>query len=894
MDWLTNMSVHFSGLPLAPVALLLGSLLGWWLGRRNQSEAKQANYERDGLQRLRAELRQQLNEADSTLQARTEELKTLESEKSRLNGQVVTQAKRITELENQLRASRTARTAPTAELELQTLQQNVSKLQQELANRHTYENELKALIRRKNGERTQLTDALSEQQQRSTELEAVLNEAQYRSESLHKELQSRTQRLHELESELQDRSFHVKNLENDLDHHRGLAERLESQVGDALAHLEATRGELKAKRVQVTALQDELEERTRRLEQAESELTGQRSRLHELEDGEVQATKRVADLAAELVGEQEKLLQLQAHAQSTEDALFQERARSNALGEELEHVQSALQEALVKATSAQETAAAARSEAEEAQAAATAQADAVAELQAKLDAGATAASDQAATEIEELREQLHAAQAALIPAGPSAPATSATDENDPGDGADKSDATPGQIATLTLHLEQVQAQLQETEEVLEQHMHDTDNLRTELQSRAEKAAELEHTLAEQLTQLQSLHAELDEGHDRIAALQADLAAREAELHTLQQETSPRGAEAGKSDADRESTQPDDASEALDSTVQAAQVSNGHSGGYGRGQDGLSMLVPAGDVAERRSRTRPEAESTGSLETTDDLTVIQGIAPKLAAKLAEVGVRSLRTLAMLDASTTEALENQLQLHRGRVLREDWIGQAIEAQHAHHGEDLTGATPQVPSRDRADLLGAGHRDALDRYLLEQGCISEHDDDLSALPEVDAELSALLNEQGIRSYAHIALLDPAAADALETRLDLPPGTIRELGWAPQAAELHEEQHAEDVSAGVRLEPLEPATCTLEPDALMRNSEVRYVDDLKKIRGLGPKMERLLNENGLHTYWQLAQLDDQAIATLTPPLMSLASRMRRDRWPAQAAELHRKYHAQ
>jgi predicted flap endonuclease-1-like 5' DNA nuclease len=58
---------------------------------------------------------------------------------------------------------------------------------------------------------------------------------------------------------------------------------------------------------------------------------------------------------------------------------------------------------------------------------------------------------------------------------------------------------------------------------------------------------------------------------------------------------------------------------------------------------------------------------------DDLTVLVGIGPKLAASLAERGVTRFAQLAAWTADELAAIDTALNL-RGRAHRDDWVGQA----------------------------------------------------------------------------------------------------------------------------------------------------------------------------------------------------------------------------
>ena len=61
---------------------------------------------------------------------------------------------------------------------------------------------------------------------------------------------------------------------------------------------------------------------------------------------------------------------------------------------------------------------------------------------------------------------------------------------------------------------------------------------------------------------------------------------------------------------------------------------------------------------------------------------------------------------------------------------------------------------------------------------------------------------------------------------------------------------------------------------------------DDLKKISGVGPKLEGLLHENGVYHFDQIAAWNAEEIAYMDDQL-SFKGRIERDNWLGQAAEL-------
>lgn len=62
---------------------------------------------------------------------------------------------------------------------------------------------------------------------------------------------------------------------------------------------------------------------------------------------------------------------------------------------------------------------------------------------------------------------------------------------------------------------------------------------------------------------------------------------------------------------------------------------------------------------------------------------------------------------------------------------------------------------------------------------------------------------------------------------------------------------------------------------------------DDLKRISGIGPKLERVLHANGIFEFRQIAEWDNGDIDVIDEQLGSFRGRIRRDDWVAQAKRL-------
>ena len=96
--------------------------------------------------------------------------------------------------------------------------------------------------------------------------------------------------------------------------------------------------------------------------------------------------------------------------------------------------------------------------------------------------------------------------------------------------------------------------------------------------------------------------------------------------------------------------------------------------------------------------------------------------------------------------------------------------------------------------------------------------------------------------------------------------------------------------------LPAVEPATALSEaPTAeipAVAPAGAAGADDLRALRGVGRSIERILNDQGITTYRQLAELDGAELERVRAALPDFRARIEREDWVGQARELHlRKY---
>lgn len=104
--------------------------------------------------------------------------------------------------------------------------------------------------------------------------------------------------------------------------------------------------------------------------------------------------------------------------------------------------------------------------------------------------------------------------------------------------------------------------------------------------------------------------------------------------------------------------------------------------------------------------------------------------------------------------------------------------------------------------------------------------------------------------------------------------------------AAKKAEPKKAAPKKVAKKEEAAAPAAGGAKPANLLKEARDGKADDLKKISGVGPKLEGLLHDNGVFHFDQIAAWNADEIAYMDDQL-SFKGRIERDGWIAQASEL-------
>lgn len=141
----------------------------------------------------------------------------------------------------------------------------------------------------------------------------------------------------------------------------------------------------------------------------------------------------------------------------------------------------------------------------------------------------------------------------------------------------------------------------------------------------------------------------------------------------------------------------------------------------------------------------------------------------------------------------------------------------------------------------------------------------DDLKKILGIGSVLEEKLNDMGVYHYSQIAEFSATDVENINTHLNFP-GRIERDEWIPQAKDLTQG------GDGRKLKFLDG------PDG--------EPDDLKLISGVGPVIEKRLNESGIYHFRQVAKFEQRDI-DLVNDAISFPGRIERDEWIAQAQNL-------
>ncbi len=154
----------------------------------------------------------------------------------------------------------------------------------------------------------------------------------------------------------------------------------------------------------------------------------------------------------------------------------------------------------------------------------------------------------------------------------------------------------------------------------------------------------------------------------------------------------------------------------------------------------------------------------------------------------------------------------------------------------------------------------------------------------PELTAEPDSV---QASADNVEVVVTDPPAEgmdDAVEITMGdtTAEGRIEAVAVTPPA----EAKMTTDQVQAVRVDAdsVEVGTAGVMPRNLKTSADEGNADNLKEIKGIGPKLEKLCNKLGIYYFNQIANWDDAEVAWMDSNLEGFKGRVTRDDWVGQA----------
>jgi predicted flap endonuclease-1-like 5' DNA nuclease len=343
----------------------------------------------------------------------------------------------------------------------------------------------------------------------------------------------------------------------------------------------------------------------------------------------------------------------------------------------------------------------------------------------------------------------------------------------------------------------------------------------------------------------------------------------------------------------------------------------------------------------------ETESTGAAalararaQLADLETELRGAIQRATAAAEEVGIEQARSArAVADAETTKALlatetldlkrrlaatattAEQLQREReGALADRARLESELIRREGEVRSQLVAHQAEVAARDaeigalQAQVARNGllQRQVEDREVLLRSVAAERDQATATHLATQRDLAAALDQQRREVAARLAIevaltgrdariaaLEAELARVARERQDLTVDVARSAGLIDTLrTELRERDTRFQTLLNDRRRVVEASLAEIarlreqagradqRPNVILGNGH--YRDDLKRISGIGPTLEKLLNDHGVTSFRQIALWTEEEIETIAAQLGAFQTRIRRDHWVAQARREH------
>lgn len=474
----------------------------------------------------------------------------------------------------------------------------------------------------------------------------------------------------------------------------------------------------------------------------------------------------------------------------------------------------------------------------------------------------------------------------------------------------------------------------------EQHQLRASNLESQLNAATMKLGDFDKSQSEVMSlrsQLVDANNKVGESEkvadNRVAQLEAQLRAANATLGSSEKlvselELQLKQANAKVEDADKLKAQAADLTKKVnDSHQQGDELAKSKARVAELETNALKLAKQAEESSERTTELEKLRNEKGAL--TSQLTEARAKASELDSTRARVSTLE----AQLKTATDDAASSDQ--HRARIRdleqqldackkRSEKLAQAQQnsgiqpvntALHANSAADVQGLKADIEKRDLkiADLerrLSEAGKQEQDNTPAPARTIggwqdtgswrkgvtklgtpgSDHRDDLKAISGIGEKMEKLLNSFDIQSWEQLAALTDEEVQTVDAALSEFPGRIERDEWVLQAQEIMANGHA-PLDKKAKKQKKKSVDKPAQPDWRSGTTQFgtpgsSHRDDLKEINGIGPVLEKTLNDFGIQSWEQLADLQKEDVDKIDQAI-AFPGRIEREEWVAQAKEL-------
>jgi predicted flap endonuclease-1-like 5' DNA nuclease len=169
-------------------------------------------------------------------------------------------------------------------------------------------------------------------------------------------------------------------------------------------------------------------------------------------------------------------------------------------------------------------------------------------------------------------------------------------------------------------------------------------------------------------------------------------------------------------------------------------------------------------------------------------------------------------------------------------------------------------------------------LENYMLEVLESDEYSVLQSEVAQLGVSVKARTDEMVELAFGDFPFLTNSHADEIAREMSMMRKKVRDM-----ENRIHELE-AEKKNEITKVPATDPQTALFQA---IGESRAKGKDDLKQIKGIGPKLEKMLNSLGVYTFAQVSKITDREYELIDSMLSSFQGRGKRDQWAQQAKGL-------